>query len=97
MSDQGQLARPFRAWECSFAVVSQGGALGCRRTPRWGWGGWVPQVGCSPPLNANGVVSPSPRLAEERGPPWVLIQTHHPTATRLWLTPSFATSRLPMN
>jgi Probable zinc-ribbon domain len=61
---------------------------------RWGWGGWVPHVDCSPPFNANGVVSPSPRLAEERGPPWVLIPTHHPTATRLWLAPSFATSRL---
>ena len=34
-----ELARPFRAWESFFGLESQGGALGCLRTPRWGWGG----------------------------------------------------------
>jgi hypothetical protein len=33
-----ELARPFRAWESSFGLDSQGAALGYRRTPRWGWG-----------------------------------------------------------
>ena len=33
-----KLARPFRAWVSSFGLDSQGGALGYRRTPRWGWG-----------------------------------------------------------